>query len=308
MSIKKSQISIGIIGILGIVAAIGTNVVTKMILMSKRKSTEKMIEDLQVRFNIDYNDYKDIPYETLEIISHDGLKLKGFYFNLFPESNKVVIIHHGYTANHYVGYQYMDIFKDEGFNILMIDMRSHGESEGKIISYGEYETLDLKKWVDFIKKRFDENCIIGLHGQSMGAATVLNYVGTYQEDVQFAIADCGYSNAEEVIKYRFKQLKVPLLPLYFLVKGHIKYRHGVNLAKISPKDAVQATNVPILFIHGTNDTTVPSYMSEGMYKSKTDKKNKLYLVEGAEHMQANASDRARYTKTIKDFISEVLYS
>ncbi|MBB6714755.1 alpha/beta hydrolase [Clostridium gasigenes] len=277
----------------------------KHIILDDRKDKGKMIKVLKERFFCDYKNYEDLEYEELEILSSDGFKLKGYYYNKYPDSNKVMIIHHGYTANHYVCIQFLDIFFEEGFNVLLVDMRSHGESEGEYITYGYKEQKDLDIWVNLIRNKIGEDGMIGLHGQSMGGATVLMYGGNYSEKIDFVIADCAYSNGKEILRYQFKQADVPFFPIYNMVNRQCKSKCGFDMNNISPIDCIKDNDIPVLFVHGTGDNVVPVTMSEEMFSVKIGNKNKLVIIPDAVHVGAYAKDKDTYVKAIREFISEL---
>lgn len=303
---KKKLIIIGVI-LIAIIAIIRFAVTfgVKTILMSERKDSKVMLEELWYNFDTDYRNYENIPVEEVTIKSEDKLNLKGYYHNVYPDSNKVVIINHGYTANHYVTYQYTDVFFEEGYNVLLVDMRSHGESEGDIASYSYYEAKDMGLWVNFVKDKVGEDAYIGLHGQSMGAATVLEYGGNNPQEIKFIIEDCGFTTAKDAIKFQFEQAKIPFWPLYDLVRARVKRSYDFDLNNISPRDAIVNSNVPTLFIHGINDDIVPTWMTEQMYNEKKGPKDMLYLVDGAGHMESYAKDKESYKKTIIKFLNNL---
>ena len=277
----------------------------KRVILDDRKDKDKMVKVLNERFSCDYKDYEDLEYEELEITSYDGFKLKGYYYNKYKDSKKVMIIHHGYTANHYVCLQFLDIFFDEGFNVLLVDMRSHGESEGQYITYGYKEQKDLDLWVDLIRDKIGIDGVIGLHGQSMGGATVLMYAGNYTEKVDFVIADCAYSNGKEILKYQFKKSDAPFFPIYNIIKRECIKKCGFNMDKISPIDDIKDKDIPVLFVHGTGDNVVPVTMSEEMFKVKKGNKNKLVIIPDAIHVGAYAKDKDTYVKEVKEFIENL---
>lgn len=264
-----------------------------------------MIEELLSNFETDYRDYQDIPVEKVTIKSVDGLNLTGFYHEVFPDSDKVVIINHGYTANHFVTYQYTDVFFEEGYNVLLVDMRSHGESEGDFASYSYFEKQDMALWVEFVKDRVGDGAYIGLHGQSMGGATVLAYGGHHGDKIKFVIEDCGYTTARDAIKFQFGQANIPFWPLYHLVRGRVNRAYAFDLDEVSPRDAIVNSDVPTLFIHGTADGIVPSYMAKEMYRLKNGPKDRLYMVEGADHMESSVKNKELYKETIREFLSQV---
>ena len=297
-------ISIIIILIL-VVLSLGVNIGLKETVMSKRKESRQMLEELWSRFGTDYRNYQNIPVEEVIIKSYDGLKLKGYFHRVYKDSKKVVIMNHGYTANHYIDYQFTDIFFEEGYNVLLIDMRSHGESEGKVASYGYNESKDIGSWVRWIKDKIGEDAYIGLHGQSMGAATVMLYGATHPNDIKFVIEDCGFTNAREAIKFQFRKVKIPFWPLYDLIRVKVKRKYKFDFNNISPEDAIVNSDIPVLFIHGDNDKVVPTWMGEALYNEKNGEMDRLYLVQGAGHMEAYSKDKEKYKQVVKEFLDNI---
>lgn len=303
---NKLIISLLVIIILSII--IVDNVVNfgiKMILMSDRKDSITMVGELRNNFGVDYRDYLDLPVEDVIIISEDGLKLKGYYHEVNKESNKVVIINHGYTANHYVTYQYTDMFFEEGYNALLVDMRSHGESEGEVASYGYNESKDIGRWVEWVKNKIGQDAYIGLHGQSMGAATVMLYGGQNPDDIQFVIEDCGFTTAREAIEFQFVQAKIPFWPLYNLIENRVNSKYKFDLNEVSPIESITNSDVPTLFIHGNDDDVVPSWMVLELYNKKKGAKDMIYTVEGAGHMESLSNNRQKYEEIVKEFLNNL---
>ena len=297
-------ISIIIILIL-VVLSLGVNIGLKETVMSKRKESRQMLEELWSRFGTDYRNYQNIPVEEVIIKSYDGLKLKGYFHRAYKDSKKVVIMNHGYTANHYIDYQFTDIFFEEGYNVLLIDMRSHGESEGKVASYGYNESKDIGSWVRWIKDKIGEDAYIGLHGQSMGAATVMLYGATHPNDIKFVIEDCGFTSAREAIKFQFRKVKIPFWPLYDLIRVKVKRKYKFDFNNISPEDAIVNSDIPVLFIHGDNDKVVPTWMGKALYNEKNGEMDRLYLVQGAGHMEAYSKDKEKYKQVVKEFLDNI---
>lgn len=288
-----------------IVGILATNFVVKMTLMAKRKDSKLMVEELWHNFGTDYRNYQHLPKEKITIKSEDGLKLNGYYHNVYPESKKIVIINHGYTANHFVTYQFTDMFFEEKYNVLLIDMRSHGESEGKFASYGYNESKDMGLWIKWIKNNVGEDTCIGLHGQSMGAATVLLYGGKYSNEIKFIISDCGFTRVKDAIRFQFEQAKMPFWPLYDLARIKVKRKFKFDFNEISPREAIINSSVPVLFVHGKDDNIVPCWMSEKMYKSKNGSKDMIYLVDGANHMESYSKDKDKYKSKVKEFLNNI---
>ena len=216
-----------------------------------------------------------------------------------------MILVHGYSANYHIHMPFARLFLNEGFNVLLVDQRAHGGSEGKYTTYGYYEKNDIDGWIKYLEGKNGEDIYIGLHGQSLGGATVL-MCGVNNNKVKFIIDDCGFSNGKEEIKHEFdKQRYIPFKPVYWLLRKKIKCRCNFDMDEVNPLKEIQNSNKPILFIHGKEDKLVPYTMTEDMYNKRANKEDILYLVEDADHMECYGANREKYEEVVRKFISKV---
>lgn len=292
-----------------LITVIGLNYISeyafKEVTLSERKDKVKMFEVIKETNGYREEEYDKLGFEKLCIKSKDEKSLIGYYLNRHKESKKLIIIIHGYTANHFRSAQYIDFFTKEGFNILLIDVRSHGDSEGIYATYGFKEEEDLQIWIEFMKNKLGNDCIIGLHGHSMGAATVVNYSNNCDETVKFIIAEAPYSSGREIIKHQFKMAKAPFFPLYPCVNLKMKKRCEFSLEDVNPINSVKESTIPIMFIHGDKDRTIPYKMSIDMYIAKKQGIKELYIVPGANHLNSYGKDVELYEEKIKYFLKRV---
>lgn len=283
-----------------------TNYAFKNIILSPRKTKEDAFNLLSEKNIYNKENFDESILEEIKIKSSDNLELNGYYVKNSCDSNKVMILIHGYTANHYMSLQFLDFYLNKGFNILLIDSRSHGKSLGKYATYGIKERDDIKLWIDFLRVKLGNHIIIGLHGQSMGASTALMYGGKYK-DIDFIIADCPYSSGRDILKYQFKNIvKVPPYPLYQMVNTLFNIRCKFSMNKVSPLDDISNLKIPILFIHGKNDKIIPYSMSKKMYDIRNNPDDKILLVKDADHVDSYMCDKVTYEKTIDDFINATI--
>lgn len=249
-----------------------------------------------------FNDkwFSSLINEEIYIDSHEGLRLHGIWF---PNegSEKSVILSHGYTVNLYSSVKYMKMFMDRGFNVLLIDHRFHGLSEGNYCSMGHKEKMDQVKWVNWIEDKVGRDTIIGTHGESMGAATALLH-GAIDDRINFIIADCAYQNVSDQFRYRLKvEYKMPAFPLLYLGNFFNKLRTGAFYKEISPLKAVKEIKAPVLFIHGNSDNYTKPSNSINLHKSKNGA-GFIYLVPGAEHAGSYNTNPEDYQKVLFRFL------
>jgi len=239
-------------------------------------------------------------------VTNNGLKLHGVYID--QKSDKSVILIHGYAAKLKYRIQDAPFYYKQGFNILLIDLRTHGDSGGKYITLGKYESLDLLKWIEWLNQRTNNSKIV-LDGVSMGAATVLCATALdLPANVVFAVSDCSYTTMRDLelaIYVRFillpDWLVIGLLELYAHRWGKFSfYKNG-------PIDCVKKAKIPILFIHGQGDKLIPPAMTNKLYENCTSKKM-LLKIPKAGHAMSFCYDRQKCNDAILKFIDLTMNS
>ena len=222
--------------------------------------------------------FDSLPKREIEIASPFGYRLKAVLAEPH-RTNRYIIICHGVTENKTNSIKYMNLFLNRGFNVLIYDHRRHGESGGKTTSYGHYEKFDLKAIVDWLRNEIGPLLQLGIHGESMGAATMLLYAGMIEDGADFYIADCPYSNFKEQLAYRLKtEMKLP--PKIFLPLGDlfIRIRDRYSIKEVSPLSVIQNIKKPVLFIHSKKDDYILPSMTIDLFEKKSGPK-KLYLAD-----------------------------
>lgn len=243
------------------------------------------------------------PCEEVTIVARDGKKLFGRYYHR-ADGLPVEIFFHGYRAcGLRDGSGAFGLSEEAGFNLLIIDQRSTGNSDGNVITFGVKEKHDVLAWVDYVIKRFGDDVRIILAGISMGASTVLLASELdLPKNVKCITADCGYSSQTEIIRKVAKDLKFPVDILFPFIKiGSLVYG-GFNIASRTPLDAVKNAKVPIFFIHGDCDTFVPCYMCDELYEACTSPKRKL-IVKDAAHGVSFFVEHETYKDYLHEFFN-----
>lgn len=267
------------------------------------------IERQKIRNKNNQNLY-DLNPEDLSLKTPDNLTLKAWYLPAERKTKRFVICVHGYHCNgpdefsHTMPFYHYDL----GYNYLLPDLRAHGRSEGKYIGFGALDHKDILLWVDYLVDRFGEDIEIILHGISMGAATVmLANEANPPEQVKLIIEDCGYSCAYDQICCTVKDtIGFRCDPLVKAASKICKLCAGYNFEDADCIGKINQSKNPILFIHGTKDTFVPTYMGEALYEACTAVPKDILLVEGAIHAFSYYDARDEYQTKVKEFIGKYL--
>ena len=246
------------------------------------------------------------PYEEVSVYSHDGLKLAGKYYHR-ANGAPLIIFFHGYRCNSLRDGNGIFLYtKTLRYNILLVDQRVHGKSEGKTITFGIKERYDCFCWVDWAMQKFGPEQKIILAGLSMGAATVLMTADMgLPENIKGIMADCPYSSPKVVIRKVIRDMNLPVGITYWLAKTAAKLIGKFDLEETSAVETVSNSKIPILIIHGDDDRFVPCTMSRECQKAGGDIVE-LVLVEGAGHGMSHCVDAKKYEEATLTFFRKTL--
>lgn len=282
------------------VAALGYKL-SNSIMYIKRKEGEFILNREITANRLDLSWYDNVPKESFTILSPFGYTINCQKINSIP-TNNTVIISHGVKESHINSLKYAPLFARLGYNIVIYDQRRHGKTGGKTTSYGYYEKSDLAAVTAEVRQRVGETAIIGLQGESMGAATALQYAGDSSSKINFIVADCPFTSFHDQLSYLVER-DSPFKSEYAIkfLDFFIKRRDGYSIEEISPKAVVAHINKPILFIHSAKDIFIPPSMSEELFALKKDKKRLKIFPKGA-HAQSYNEQPIEYEKEIIRFL------
>lgn len=231
-----------------------------------------------------------ISVQKVSITASDGSTLQGWYLRPHDFSASSVILLHGMADNRegVMGYAWM--FLHHGYAVLMPDSRAHGESGGKIATYGVIERDDVHRWGNWLRSR-TPNCEY-LFGESMGAAIAIQ-ASPKAPDLCAVAAEVPFETFREIAYDRIAQyigaresfasiIGWPAVEAGFL---YGEFRFGVNLSQADPLQAIETSSVPTLLITGTADTNIPMRHAIALHDAAPNHSD-LWVVEGAEHTTA----------------------
>ena len=244
--------------------------------------------------------------EDVFLPSYDGLRLHGQLLQQ-PGAKGTILLFHGYRSSWIIDFSIvLPYYYSLGYNLLAVDERAHGQSEGVYITFGVHERRDAATWAQYAAMHFGLDHPLFLGGLSMGATTVLLASALeLPPSVRGVIADCGFSSPEAIMRsvLRAHVKWLPAGPLLGLMDVCTRVFAGFSIKEASTLDAVSKTKRPILFIHGTADTFVPCAMSQAAYDVCASEKQ-LILVDGARHGYSYLVDRPRVQAALAAFLEK----
>ncbi len=255
--------------------------------------------------------------EEISITSREGLHLHGHYVHnleagrLPGDPVNVVILSHGYGGT---GYKDLAVFSDfyikQGYDILIIDQRTHGRSDGRYITFGAREQDDMALWVEKVIQIAGSDCRILLHGWSMGAATVYLAAAHHPApQVRGVVFDCGYAVSEAQLLHAAQDFsKLPKALLWYVLqflKPLCTIMCDFNISDAAPLFVSSGMRLPIFFVHGDQDSVVPLWMGRRLFRATTHAPYRdMLIVPGAEHTYSYCLDKKGYEEGLLELMKQ----
>lgn len=241
------------------------------------------LEPYEKRIREDFRFFRELQSERITICAMDGIELVGDYYN--SGHRKLAICMHGYNATPLNCFASIGkCLINAGYDVLLTQERAHGESGGRRSTLGMLEQYDVVAWTNWADtvSAVDEVVLIGV---SMGCASV-----AYASDkisspkVRAMILDCGFSSPYDQITFDCRTRHLPAKLLMPIIAGCAKRFLKIDITR-PVGNSLEKTKIPALFMHGSNDATVPSHVSEVNF-SRCVSRKELYIVDGADHAVA----------------------
>ena len=221
--------------------------------------------------------------EEVWLRTSDGVRINAFY-RANPASKQVLLWFHGNAEN--IGYDlvHLRVLAEIGLNILAVDYRGYGKSEGKPDEAGVYSDADAA-YDYLINQRHFRAEDIFIYGHSLGGAVAINLAS--RRPCAGLIVQSSFTNARAMARRMFP---IPLIE--FVVKS-----------RFDSVEKIRRVHAPILIVHGTRDEVVPFAMGQQLFRAAPEPK-RFYPIEGARHNDLMEVGGADYLVRLQSFIAE----
>ena len=240
------------------------------------------------------------------------LTLRGWWIPADVESNTaapVIIVVHGIDSNRtrdpdeYM--PFMRRLRDEGFSLVLFDLRAHGESDGEVVSAGYYERYDVLGAMDAVTSTYGIPVErIGVLSFSMGG--VASLLAAAEEPHLRALAvDSAYANIDDLFAGEVSdRTPLPAWTLSIFQPGMEmvgRARYGIRLSALKPEEFVGDIDIPLLMIHATDDDRIPTDHSERITSAAAHPDTRLRLFPSGGHSRAYSAHPDDYLRLITEY-------
>jgi len=247
--------------------------------------------------------YKNITKELC--IVNEGLNLYGEYVNF--GFDKCAVILQGRTESLLYSYYFAEVYAKNGYNILVIDLRAHGLSDGKYQTAGVKESDDLNLWIKLINEEYGIKDFV-LHGVCVGGATAIyTYVKLKRENVDLVkiiVTDGLFESYYEIFKQNFRMRKKPVFPILHLVFFLAFVFAKVRLFEETPMKYMKNIDIPILFIWSVKDIFCIKSKGEELFEACGSKYKELFFFPEGRHSHVRSTQEAAYDEAIESFLKK----
>jgi alpha-beta hydrolase superfamily lysophospholipase len=227
----------------------------------------------------------DLPHEDVWIQVNSTQKLHSWWIPA-PQAKGVILYFHGNGINVGANVEHANRFWKMGFSVLLIDYRGYGRSEGKFPTEKRvYEDAEMALQY-LVQQQGIQLRDIFLYGHSLGGAIAIN-LASHHPNLAGVIVESSFTSMSDMVVYLKRYNWLPIN----LILHH----------KFESIEKVKELKHPLLFIHGTGDRVVPSFMSQMLYDAATSPKKQILIVPDARHDNVATVTGQRYQQTIENF-------
>ena len=237
-------------------------------------------------------------------VTSEGLHLEGEYYDF--GFDRAVLILAGRAEALTYSYYFAQPYRSFGYNILLIDNRAHGLSDGNYNCVALREYRDVQQWIALLTGTLGNKAVL-LHGICIGAAAALYSVteGEVPSGVEALVTDGMYVNFGESFRNHMIEINKPIFPVYRECMLLIALHAGKNPVRFGPQNHIDKLKTPILMLYGKQDAYSVPEKSKWLYeRCSAPVKRIVWFDKGVHsHLRVNAVDK--YDAAIGKFLDEL---
>lgn len=243
-------------------------------------------------------------YDTVTFTTSSGIAIEAWYAARDSTARGTVILFHGLLVNKSVVVPEASDFFAQGYNVMLVDFRAHGNSSGHTTTFGIREAEEVKLAFDYVHSKGERN--IFLYGISMGAVSVSKAIATYELKPAGVILEMPFASLQSHIRARARAQGYQgfvVKPFSFLVTFWIGTEKGVRAFKHQETAYVSKISCPVLMQWGALDNYVLKSETEKIFAAIASVQKKLVVYPAAGHESLLQNDPERWRREVEGFLN-----
>lgn len=250
--------------------------------------------------------YRALAKETV-ITAEDGNKIPAEIFTR-ENAQGTVILSHGLGGDHVSNNPMAEMYLENNWNVISYDQRGHGDAADNKVTFGYYESLDIKALADYAKTEMQSERI-AVHGQSMGAAAAALYAVTEHASlyVDAVILDSCTDSMENMFLGVWRQMDTGGIPEDYIIAcgdWYLKTHYQFGFEDSDVMEKMKENSIPTLMLHMERDELIPTAVADQMYQNIVAKEKEICYFD-SEHINGIIDYPEEYEKAVFSFINRI---
>ncbi len=241
-------------------------------------------------------------YSVVELKTKNNIGIEAWLGKPDSISKGTVILFHGLTGNKGMVLGEANAFRSFGYNVMLVDLRNHGNSGSAITTIGYKEAEEIELAFEYTRYTGEKN--IFLWGASAGAVAIIKAVGEYNLNPAGIIIEMPFLSLQSHLEGRARFLGFPRQPFGFLTSFWIGLEQGFNGLGFKCTHYTDKINCPVLMQYGEKDELVLPYETKKIFESIAAPDKKLVYYDQAAHESFLQRDPAVWTKEVTGFLEK----
>ena len=222
--------------------------------------------------------------KPITYISNDGLKLTALFVKSHTQKEKgTIILVHGIRSCKAYYLPISKLLAENGYNSVLVDLRAHGQSEGRYCTFGFHEKLDMSILIDSLCLQHNISDNIGIWGNSLGAAISLQTM-SIDHRIKFGVIESTFSDFKTVVheySERTIGVDIPVINDYFIWWAELI--GDFNGDEVKPCESVKSIKQPLIMVHGTADKNINIKYGKLNFKNLASENKEFIEIPNANH-------------------------
>jgi uncharacterized protein len=246
----------------------------------------------------------NLPYERISVCTDDSLVMRGVWVHDSVKGRPTLITLHGIGNCKECCFGRAASLWTAGYNVVLMDLRAHGESGGEYCTYGYYEKRDMQAVVDYLLEQ-DSTTKIGILGHSLGGAVAMQALAA-EPRLQFGIIESTFADYRQIVyDYQQRMFKIPARAIADNSIARAAEKAKFEPDSIRPSEAARRIHQPMLIVHGDADEKIKIEYGRLNFDNLATTDKQWYVVPNGDHSNVARMGGTAYQTVLMQFLKRV---